>query len=363
MPQPTESKAYTTFGLAVITLLLVAGAVYASRLPDQQKHQGQLVAHTRQVLNELNTLTLHVTEAESGQRGYLLTDGHESYLTPYLAATERINGDLDQLIRLTADDARQQSRLPLLREDIAGKLGELKETIDLHRQGKKADALRVVLSDRGRDLMTRIKQQIDDMKFEEVSLLQSRQAVWQGAATRARIAFLAGDFFLYMLIIAVLLAADRVSRQRKRLAEAEARAGAIQRKEAERFAQIVAIQRNIAGHSLNLQDAMQAMTERTQDLTDADGSIVEMLEGDEMVYRAANGAGRQHIGLRLRAEGSMSGLCVRENAILKCDDSEADARVDREACRKVGLRSMVVVPLRHDGEAIGVLKVMSSRVN
>jgi diguanylate cyclase (GGDEF)-like protein len=48
--------------------------------------------------------------------------------------------------------------------------------------------------------------------------------------------------------------------------------------------------------------------------------------------------------------------------VLRCDDSETDCRVDLEACRKVGLRSMVVVPLRHQDTVVGVLKVMSERV-
>jgi diguanylate cyclase (GGDEF)-like protein len=52
-------------------------------------------------------------------------------------------------------------------------------------------------------------------------------------------------------------------------------------------------------------------------------------------------------------------LAVRTGEILVCDDSETDDRVDREACRRVGARSMVVVPLRHDGQTAGVLKVYS----
>jgi diguanylate cyclase (GGDEF)-like protein len=108
---------------------------------------------------------------------------------------------------------------------------------------------------------------------------------------------------------------------------------------------------------------MQLITEHTQALTCAEGGIVEMLDEDQMEYRAASGTAAPHIGLRLKAANSLSGRCLSENAVLKCDDSETDPRVDRQACRKVGLRSMVVVPLRHNGQAVGVLKVMSSRVN
>jgi signal transduction histidine kinase len=49
------------------------------------------------------------------------------------------------------------------------------------------------------------------------------------------------------------------------------------------------------------------------------------------------------------------------NETLRCDDTESDPRVNRAACRKIGLRSMVVVPLYHRGGAVGVLKVLSIR--
>ena len=133
--------------------------------------------------------------------------------------------------------------------------------------------------------------------------------------------------------------------------------------ESRRMAEIVSIQREIARHGLDLQAAMQTIAEHAKALTRSQGAIVEMLEGDEMVYRAASGNSTPHIGMRIKMQGSLAGLCVKENAVLKCDDSETDDRVDRLSCQKVGLRSMVVVPLQHDGHAIGVLKVLSSRVS
>jgi diguanylate cyclase (GGDEF)-like protein len=364
MPRLDEGETHWAFGLATITILFGIGALHACSLPDRQREQGQLVDRTHQVLNELNTLALHLTEAESGQRGFLLTGGIESYLTPYVAAAGRIHADLDRLMRVVAVDERHRRRLPALRADIAAKLGELKETIDLRRRyGDNDAAMEVVLSDRGRDLMTRVSRQIDEMKAEEVARLKARLLAAQEAAERTRVAFLIGGLITYASICALLFAVGRVSRQRKRLAEAEARAGAMQRIEAQRLAQIVGVQREIAGHSLDLLGAMQAMTERTQVLTNADGSIVELMEGDALVYRAASGLAAPFIGLRLDPGNSMSGLAIRRDAVLKCDDSEADARVDRLACRKVGLRSMVVVPLRHRGRPVGVLKVMSAQPN
>lgn len=104
---------------------------------------------------------------------------------------------------------------------------------------------------------------------------------------------------------------------------------------------------------------MTLITAEAQRLSRAVGAAVELAEGDEMVYRAATGATESYLGLRLKIATSLSGLCVRTGEILKCDDSESDPRVDREACRKVGVRSMLVVPLHHGERVVGVLKVMS----
>ncbi len=76
-----------------------------------------------------------------------------------------------------------------------------------------------------------------------------------------------------------------------------------------------------------------------------------------MVYRVAAGMAAAQPGLRLNREGSLSGLCVTQARVLYCEDSGTDDRVDREACRGVGLRSMVVAPLIHAGTPVGVVKV------
>lgn len=125
------------------------------------------------------------------------------------------------------------------------------------------------------------------------------------------------------------------------------------------LARIITTQGEIAAAALEPQAVVDVVIARAQELTGSSGAVVELLDGEDMFYLAASGTAAGHVGLRLRAAGSLSGLCVRTGEVLRCDDSELDARVDREACRRVGLRSMVVVPLAHRGTTIGVLKVLS----
>ena len=128
----------------------------------------------------------------------------------------------------------------------------------------------------------------------------------------------------------------------------------------ERQAILMTTQRKIAGMAQDLDAILTVVTRSAQELSGADGAVVEMADGDDMVYRAASGTAAAHVGLRLRRATSLSGRCVAEGRLLYCEDSEADARVDREACRRIGVRSMVVVPLQYLGHTVGVLKVYAA---
>ncbi len=127
------------------------------------------------------------------------------------------------------------------------------------------------------------------------------------------------------------------------------------------YVEIIDLQTQIVKLGMDLGQVMELITDRIRRLTAATGAVVELAEGEEMVYRASSGLAKPQLGLRLARKGSLSGLCVESATVLRCDDSETDERVDREACRKVGLRSMVVTPLLHEGSVVGVLKILSDR--
>ena len=94
---------------------------------------------------------------------------------------------------------------------------------------------------------------------------------------------------------------------------------------------------------------------------DASGAVVERVDGDDLVYVKAAGQIAGHVGLRVAQAESLSGMSVRERSIKRCDDTETDSRVDRAACRRIGIRSMLVVPLIYGEDVVGVVKVSSDR--
>ena len=126
-----------------------------------------------------------------------------------------------------------------------------------------------------------------------------------------------------------------------------------------RLKSIISLQYELASGGTDLDQLMSLVVARAGEMTNASGAVIEIAEGDEMVYRSASGGAAGQIGLRLKQATSLSGLSVRSGQVLICADAFTDPRVDQVACKKVGVRSMVVVPLRHRRKVVGALKVYS----
>lgn len=125
--------------------------------------------------------------------------------------------------------------------------------------------------------------------------------------------------------------------------------------------QIIKIQSKLSESDVDVDSFMNLVVQQMEKLTPATGVVIELVEGDDMVYKAATGTVASHLGLHLPQSGSISGLCVKAKEILRSDDTETDARVNLAACRLVHARSMVVAPLFYNSEAVGVIKILSDK--
>ena len=109
-----------------------------------------------------------------------------------------------------------------------------------------------------------------------------------------------------------------------------------------------------------LDEVLQLVAERAVAITGADGLAIALAEHNEIVLRAAAGTVRPDVGARIDRDSAFSGACFRTAQIVNCDDTEVDPRVNVSACRKLGARSMVAVPLCGRRRVIGVLEAFSS---
>ena len=133
------------------------------------------------------------------------------------------------------------------------------------------------------------------------------------------------------------------------------------RKDAVRLNQIIDTQAELAKAGLELDAFFALVITRLDALTNAAGVVLELIEGDELVYRAASGVAADQIGLRLRVDTSLSGLSTTSGKVLHSRDTENDDRVNIDVCRRIGIRSMLVAPLFLGDESIGVIKIMGAQ--
>jgi N-acetylmuramoyl-L-alanine amidase len=109
-----------------------------------------------------------------------------------------------------------------------------------------------------------------------------------------------------------------------------------------------------------LDDVLRLVAERGVAITGADGLAIALAENNEIVLRAAAGMVRPDVGARIDRDSAFSGACFRMAQVVNCDDTEIDARVNLQACRRLGARSMVAVPLCGRRRVIGVLEAFST---
>jgi methyl-accepting chemotaxis protein len=159
------------FGLSAATLILVATVAY--RNAHLLIENDGWVEHSHQVRIQFADLLSAMKDAETGQRGYLLT-GDDNYLEPYTGALGAIQSVLAELRQSTADNPDQQRRLITLTHAIESKLAELKQTVELRRTQGIDAALKIVLNNSGKAFMDEARSIVAAADQEESTLLRQR---------------------------------------------------------------------------------------------------------------------------------------------------------------------------------------------
>ncbi|HZC25054.1 MAG TPA: GAF domain-containing protein [Candidatus Binatia bacterium] len=115
----------------------------------------------------------------------------------------------------------------------------------------------------------------------------------------------------------------------------------------------------------DLDAALQLLADRAQFITGASGAAIALrCDGrNDMLCRASAGSNAPELGALLSTEFGLSGESVRTRQLLRCDDAARDARVNQEACRQLGIASVVVMPVVSDEEVLGVFELFSGQAN
>lgn len=114
---------------------------------------------------------------------------------------------------------------------------------------------------------------------------------------------------------------------------------------------------------LALDEILQLVAVRAIAITGADGVAIALAKDRAIVCRASAGKIAPDPGVKLDPNSGFSGACLRSGEVVRCDDSDNDSRVNPEACRRLGARSMIAVPLSAKKRVIGLLEAFSSEMH
>jgi CHASE3 domain sensor protein len=188
-------------GFALSFVLLAAIGAIAYRSIDVLSQTSYSVAHTHAVLERTATVLSLLKDAETGQRGYVIT-GDESFLDPYRAAGPAIATAVDDLRRLTSDNPAQQKRIGQAEPVIAAKLFELDRIIEMRRNRDVQQAMKAIQAGLGKRLMDELRGRLGEMEREERALLERRAGEVRAAVTRASFAIDIGTLLCLLLVTA-----------------------------------------------------------------------------------------------------------------------------------------------------------------
>jgi methyl-accepting chemotaxis protein len=188
------------FGFAVSSTFLIAIGIASYWSIYVLIATAGSVTHTQKVLEHVTSLLSQMKDAETGQRGYLLT-GDQAYLEPFQSASVGTSPVLAELRTLTADNPNQQARISQAEALTTAKFNELKRTIDLRRSGHADEAMKIVLSGEGKKVMDSLRAVCEQINREERELLSKRESEADATSGSAKMTIIGGTVLCLLFVI------------------------------------------------------------------------------------------------------------------------------------------------------------------
>jgi len=183
----------------VIAMIIINGFLAMKTIDDLSATQSSLY-NTGDVIVELDDLHNLVLMAETGQRGYLLTE-IEEYLTPYEAALARLSEQLADTRKLRSEVPGQAKRIVSLTVLVEQKVIELVHTVELARADNEKRALKQVMSGRGRNIYKELRTELEYIKLLEINYRNSLFAVLATVEREAKVTFSISGITSALLLI------------------------------------------------------------------------------------------------------------------------------------------------------------------
>jgi len=194
-------KLTAALGVALVILLVGVASLYALR---QSTNAAAAVEHSEMVRVQLERALTTIVNAETGQRGYLITQDTD-YLAPYTSARTDLDHEIASIRALTGDSPLQQSRTDSLALIADAKLVTMNETVVLTQSGNRDSALKIVMTGRGAELTRRARSVIDEMEETQSEQLTERINIYNSRKRAVTLVTVIGSLLAATLSILTML--------------------------------------------------------------------------------------------------------------------------------------------------------------
>lgn len=216
MTRPIQKRILVGFVFAL--LFLIINAVISYQATDTLIENQEAVDHTLEVIATLETTLSELKDAETGQRGYIIT-GQEDFLEPYNSSVYTIDDHIARLKELTSDNPAQQALIPAIEEKSKTRLSYLERGLTLQRHGQTEEAREWIAGRLGKQVMDDLQGLLEQMKSEEKNLLDKRKQEASLSGRRVRLTFSIASFLAIALVSLSYYLISRDLKERERAAE------------------------------------------------------------------------------------------------------------------------------------------------
>jgi signal transduction histidine kinase/DNA-binding response OmpR family regulator/CHASE3 domain sensor protein len=330
------------FVAAVVALILIS--VLSYRSVQEWNRATVRTSHTIAVLDAADGVLAALTDAETSQRGYLLT-GEERYLQLYWSTGARLDQALASLRQQTVADPERRSQVEAIDRAAGEKTAELRQTVELRRAGKISEAMQIVLTDRGKSVMDRLRAMLGAVRTDEERILDERGRESQRAATSATTVILSGAVALLFLFWGASFLTARDFRARAR--EAWIRAG-----------------QNALGTALQGDRRLDTLGDRLLAVlaryVDAKVGAIFLAEEDGTFRRFAGYGLRSLPGEEVpevRPRDGLAGQAVKENRVIEVQDLPDGYLRVASSLGQAQPRHLLIVPATADDVVQAVIEL------
>ncbi|HSR97677.1 MAG TPA: response regulator [Kofleriaceae bacterium] len=326
------------FAAALVAIVIVATVSYRSL--TARREGASLVNKTEALIGDLAQLLSVAKDAETGQRGYLLT-GDPRYLAPYDAALANLDGTLARLHKAVADEPELAEPMAAAESQVRAKLAELADTIALRRAERTSEALSTVRADRGKQIMEQLRTTLGRMTDVARAQLAERTATWeQLIATSTYVTWGGAGVLVVLIVIAAIMTARDFRSQTRQLWLRHADAA-------------IAVRLSGEQSRTQLGDSIARALAR---YLDAQVAAVYAPDPEDRLLRI----GSYGLGDDARAETPVTGLArqaLRDNAVMHIKDVPTDYITVATGLGSTRPRHILLAASAVDGDAQAVIEL------